>query len=492
MIGDTIRMCKTGHLFIVFFVAAMFLPRVVKKGLFGDGLLYASMSRNMSENIGSFWRPYFSSSYWIENMPATYYENPPLMLWVQSLLFRCTGDHWWVEKLFSFLVLILNLFFFRFLWRVLFTNQPELKKYWYLVVFFWYIIPVVIWGNVNNLMDNLLLSFCLAAVALTLKSFVSRDNTDYIALICAAVCVFLGILTKGPVALYPLSVPFVYYIIKGDLKFRQMLKITFSSGFISVFLLLFLLMIEKDALFFFQQYWEQRLKAVIIGNRDDMKLAGWGRLYILFQLIVELSPTIILILSGWIFTRIKNWKIDISPYKKEIFFFTMMGISATTPILLSTKQSGIYLIPGIPMFSVAAALVSLPFLKKMKTFRWFQANVDKIKYFFIISIAVVFLYSALQFGKPGREVDLMHDIEIINNIVPKGSKLGVCQEMKKEFVLHTYLQRMGKYELINYSDMPEYMLWDHFCIDSPVPVDMGTYAEIDLKSLKYFKLFRKK
>ncbi len=100
-----------------------------------------------------------------------------------------------------------------------FYESTRVKKILVSGSFFWYIIPVVIWGNVNNLMDNLLLSFCLAAVAFTLKSFVSRYNTDYIALICTAVCVFLGILTKGPVALYPLSVPFVYYIIKGDINF---------------------------------------------------------------------------------------------------------------------------------------------------------------------------------------------------------------------------------------------------------------------------------
>jgi 4-amino-4-deoxy-L-arabinose transferase-like glycosyltransferase len=67
------------------------LPRLAKKGLFGDGLLYASMSRNMAEGRGSIWQPYFSSSYWIEGVPSTYYENPPLMIWVQSWFFRLIG-----------------------------------------------------------------------------------------------------------------------------------------------------------------------------------------------------------------------------------------------------------------------------------------------------------------------------------------------------------------------------------------------------------------
>ncbi|MBK7635556.1 MAG: hypothetical protein IPJ13_15725 [Saprospiraceae bacterium] len=29
-----------------------------------------------------------------------YFENPPLMIWVQSFVFKILGDHWWTEKLF--------------------------------------------------------------------------------------------------------------------------------------------------------------------------------------------------------------------------------------------------------------------------------------------------------------------------------------------------------------------------------------------------------
>jgi hypothetical protein len=97
---------KAFKYFTLFYIVAMFLPRLVVQGMFGDGLLYASIARNMSIGKGSMWYPFFSSSYWLDNVPPIYYENPPLMLWLESLLFTAIGDYWWIEKLYSLMLLI--------------------------------------------------------------------------------------------------------------------------------------------------------------------------------------------------------------------------------------------------------------------------------------------------------------------------------------------------------------------------------------------------
>ncbi len=80
------------RLFTVFFLAAMFLPRLVPQGLFGDGLLYASLARNLAEGKGSMWAPWFSSGYWLDFASgAPYFENPPLMIWLEAVFFRIIG-----------------------------------------------------------------------------------------------------------------------------------------------------------------------------------------------------------------------------------------------------------------------------------------------------------------------------------------------------------------------------------------------------------------
>ena len=54
---------EAGKWLVFFLVLAMFLPRHVKKGMFGDGLLYASMARNMAEGRGSIWKPFLGNPF---------------------------------------------------------------------------------------------------------------------------------------------------------------------------------------------------------------------------------------------------------------------------------------------------------------------------------------------------------------------------------------------------------------------------------------------
>ncbi|MFZ1750438.1 MAG: glycosyltransferase family 39 protein, partial [Saprospiraceae bacterium] len=238
-------------------VTTLFLPRIAKKGMFGDGLLYASMARNMSEGLGTFWAPYFSSSYWLEGIQDIYYENPPLMLWVQSLLFSTVGDHWWVEKLFCLLILMVNLYLIRFLWQTIFQTDLVLQQYWFLPVFCWYMLPVVVWGNVNNLMDNMLVTFCLLSVALIFKAIHTVGKLRLFFLLLSVLSIFGGILTKGPVALYPIALPFLYSLVAKDYTFKKMIGDSMVICLCTTLVFLGLLILNNDALLFFEQYWNQ-------------------------------------------------------------------------------------------------------------------------------------------------------------------------------------------------------------------------------------------
>lgn len=72
------------------FSAALFLvivlPRLLGYGLFLDGLIYSSIARNLSESVGSLWKPYYTDT----SFPV-FYEHPPFGLYVQSLFFRIFG-----------------------------------------------------------------------------------------------------------------------------------------------------------------------------------------------------------------------------------------------------------------------------------------------------------------------------------------------------------------------------------------------------------------
>jgi hypothetical protein len=468
--------------FALFYIVAMFLPRLVVQGMFGDGLLYSSIARNMSIGKGSIWQPFFSSSYWLDNVPTIYYENPPLMLWAESLLFRAVGDYWWVEKVYSLLILALNCLLMLKIWQLLERkyNLP-LKGLGSLVLVFWYLMPRVLWGNPNNLMDNNLLVFCLLSIWFILKAITSNESykldaqlvdnqsistpsvsesnlsstspTSYFILhtsyfILASLSIFLGILTKGPVALYPLAIPVLFAFFTKEISYSKAFKYTLILTCLSGLFFIALLYVNSDAKQYFTNYWEQRLLAVIVGSREDMRLNGWERLDLLSTLFVELLPILIVFLLFYIGLKVK--KINISIPKQYInlgLFFFFLGLAATLPIMVSSKQSGIYLIPGLPMFGFSAAFFALPFFERLVNLKMFDVFSVRFKYFSWLGLVVSLIYSAVIAGNFGRDKLLLSDVETLKKIIPEDEKVGVCFEMMDNFVFHVNLQRFCRYEL---------------------------------------------
>lgn len=465
--------------FALFYIVAMFLPRLVVQGLFGDGLLYSSIARNMAIGKGSIWQPFFSSSYWLDNVPPIYYENPPLMLWFESLLFQFIGDYWWIEKLFSLIILILNCLLIIRIWQ-LFEQKYNfnVKGLSCLVLVFWYLMPRVLWGNPNNLMDNNLLTFCLLAIYFILKlmtknnttntlnksfNFINRPlsiNAIYNAfyLFLSSLSIFLGILTKGPVALYPLSIPILFAFFTKEMTFKKAFNYTLILTALSVFLFVIFIYFNKNAQLYFSNYWEQRLLAVIVGSRDDMKLNGWERLDILMTLFIELLPILIVFLLFYIGLKIK--KLNINTPKQYInlgLFFFFVGLSATLPIMISTKQSGIYLIPGLPMFAFSAAFFALPFFERLVNLKMFSVFSKRFTYFSWFGLAVTLIYTAAITGDYGRDKLLLSDVRTLKSIIPEDEKVGVCYDMMKDFTFHVNLQRFCRYELRKNTPTPFFL-----------------------------------
>ena len=88
------------HLLLLLALAVyclLVLPRMLTHGMFVDGLTYASIARNMAENYGSFWRPYYTATVY-----PTFYEHPPLGFWLQSWMYRLCGDVVYLEAWWGF------------------------------------------------------------------------------------------------------------------------------------------------------------------------------------------------------------------------------------------------------------------------------------------------------------------------------------------------------------------------------------------------------
>jgi len=481
-------------LFTVLFIAAMFLPRLLTQGMFGDGLLYSSLARNLAEGRGTMWAPFFSSGYWIEFASGNpYFENPPLIIWLQAGFFWLLGDHWWSEKLYSLLLFLLNAWLLVRVWEIPLRGTVFQGKYGWVPLLFWYLIPVVIWGNPNNLMDNNLLTFCLLALLLALDGLFS-DRRIWLKMSFAGVCVYLGFMTKGPVALYPVAAPFLFALASirptntsqtevTRFKNVSLLRGFFHStwvGLVALGLFVLMLALIPEAKIYFENYWEKRLGVVISGTREDAELTGWARFSIFKILAQELVGIIVVFLVLFVLSKNKWRPIDRVTLSHPVNFnaqkisllFLLLGFAATLPLMLSARQSGMYIIAGLPMFALAAGYFHLPLLH-----HWLAEPSEKTRRFLkklgIVSLAgmvVLAVHLFLIFGKPSRERDLLNDLPYIQQTIPKGEKVAVCENLMNSLHTHTYLQRFHHLELTSELSACQYALTDRRCDIATNPV----------------------
>ena len=436
-------------LMALFYICYMFLPRAVPQGMFVDGLLYSSISRNLAEGRGSWWLPYFSIAYWIEGIPRDYYyENPPLLFWIQSVFFRVFGDHWWVEKLYASVLLVLNCFLITRIWKTVFKSMNKESSLQWLPVLFFYLIPIVFWGSAYNLIDSQLLTFCLLATWVILLGLINpvQKTLNYT---LAVLFIFIGMLTKGPVAFYPVALPFFYFMVFDRTRWwRGMIHslILFSSVLV---LFTLLLCLNPAALNFFKEYWNQRLSFAIMGGRTEGVRHGLGRLYVVWIVLRENSILISLALVAILLSIVKRIPIFASrPENKWALVFLCLGLAGTIPLMLSTRQAGMYLIPSLVMFAMAAALFQYELVKQLLLNISAQAA-KLISGFMILGLISIVIYSATIFGKPARDEDLLEDIHAIEAIVPKTNTIALADVEVCSSSKNIYLQRYLKLELTN-------------------------------------------
>lgn len=458
-------------LFTALLLTAMFLPRLVTMGMFGDGLLYASLARNLAEGRGSWWAPFFSSGYFVDFASGNpYFENPPLMIWLQAGFFRLLGDPWWVEKLYALLLFVLNAWLIVQVWEIPLRGTKAQQKYGWMPLLFWYCIPTVIWGNPNNLMDNNLLTFCLSALWLALDGLYSGKKIR-LKLAGAGICVYLGLMTKGPVALYPVAVSFLFGLIAPTRTFatasgrRRGFVQSVWIGLVAAGLFALMLLVIPEARNYFENYWEKRLGVVIAGTRADAALTGWARLSIFAILAKELAVLIVLTIILAFNGKMTEDHSFATMTKKTSLLFLLIGFSATLPLIASARQSGMYIIAGLPVFALAAGYFCLPWaIRRLEKPEVKIAGfLNKLRVLSIGGMLILVVYTLLIFGKPGREKALLHDLPFIQQAIPEGEKVAVCDFLMNNLHAHTYLQRFHRLELTRDFATCRYALTERSC-----------------------------
>lgn len=426
-------------------ITALFLgvasPGLLSQGMFFDGVTYAAVSRNLALGMGSFWDLHYTHTLY-----PHFHEHPPLAFALQGLFFRVLGGSILVEKLYSLSSFVLTgLITIRIWKRVTDTSYGQLA---WLPLLFWILIPLVTWAAHSNILENTLMVFTGLSVLFILRSL---DSNHLLNLTIAGLMLFLGCLTKGFVALFPLALPFWICLFMPGWNYRKFItdSLVLVLATLLPFMIMFMLIPEsKESLMAY-------VNKQVVGSLRDVQTVQ-SRFYILWRLFLELLPGLVLVMV--IFLSSRKYRTGGKP-DRWFHVFIALGLTGVVPIMISMKQRGFYMLAAFPLFSLALSTLVVP-----RVYRLVQrVNVRSkafvfFRYLSITLLAFSLFLVSIQHNRIGRDREMIEDIQVLMNIIPWGSTVAVPSELWGNWSLHAYLQRYAGISLESIPSMSKFLL----------------------------------
>ena len=454
----------------------LILPKLIMDGMFMDGVLYASVSHNLSLGIGTPWFLEFNE-YGVTDR-VTFHEHPPFIFWIQSLFFKVFGGSMYVERGYSLLTGIITAALIVKTWKLVTSQNINLQKLSWMPVLLWLTVPVVFWSYQNNVHENTMGIFTILAVIFIIKA-VHLNQKIYLNIVLAGAMIFCASFGKGVPGLFPIGVVFFHWIIFRKQGFGKMVlqSIILIAIPAVVYGLLLLIPAAQESL---SIYTYERL----LGRIESQPTRTY-HLYIAERLFMEILPMIIVTFLALVVYKLRKVKPQlIKEHYQLIAFFVLVGLSASLPVMLTLVQKTFYIGPAFPYFGLAFALIIAPGMAD-RLARVKRSSIG-FKIFTTISSLVIvtaIVATVFQYGKPSRNEEVLHDLEIIQEIIPHFSTINVHESTGNvEWDMQCYLLRYYNISMDKNQDHHrEYYLMNR---DLGLQPD-SNYVNLDLPTQKY-------
>ncbi|MDR2980150.1 MAG: glycosyltransferase family 39 protein [Bacteroidales bacterium] len=441
---------KYPHLYFFLFIAGLFLliisPNFLSDGMFLDGLMYSTIAKNMAEGLGTFWNPLFTRT-----ISPEFHGHPPLAMGIQSIFYTLFGESRYVEKIYSFLTFVVTACILLKIWKTL-----NLKNGWSILLL-WFTVPVVMWACPNNLLENTMMIFTTLSVYFYVKG---EKNGRLYFLLLAGLSLSLGFLTKGFVAFFPWTLPFIDWLFLQRKTFVKMLINSVLLVSSTLLPLLLLVVISPEARWSLQQYLDQQ----IVWSFQNVATVD-SRFFIIKRVFLDLLPA--LVLSGGMLLyykltsrRVDKWMGERVDWRLGLAFLTL-ALTGVVPIMISMKQSLFYTLPAFPIFAIAFAIFINPVVNLLH---------DRLKISIIFKVLACVLFvagigSTFYFSnKIGRDEARLKTVYAVGGVIPKNQTIGISPDLHTDWSLHGYFFRYFNISLDwNQENTYEYRLvpdWD--------------------------------
>ncbi|TXB66934.1 hypothetical protein FRY74_01770 [Vicingus serpentipes] len=418
---------KIGWIFTAVVFSAVLIPILVQEGMFLDGITYAAISKNLANGYGSFWFPQYTLTHF-----SKFHEHPPLVFGLQALFFKLLGNGFLTERIFTLFTAFLTAMGIVLNWNLLNATN---KNYSWVSILLWIATPLIFWSYQSNMLENTLAFCCLFSVYFIAKGSL-KNNFFY--LFIGSLFIFLALITKGPVGLFPLAIVGILWL---TLQPFSIVKAIIHSLIVILFsgLIFYITSILQPGLI---ENLTQYYNAQVLPSLNNTRETTTGNHFaILGRLMLELIiPTSILLIL-FIIKKVKKQTTEITP-KATALFFILIGLSASLPLMITLKQRGYYLVTALPYFILGISVFIVPYLKFFIE-KLTQKQTKRLKHIGSILLVATLVFSFSQYGKFSRDSDKLSDIYKISSIVNEGSIISCSPELYTEWGTMAYLSRIG-------------------------------------------------
>jgi 4-amino-4-deoxy-L-arabinose transferase-like glycosyltransferase len=458
------------------FIAGLFLIIVSKdllsNGMFLDGLIYSTVSKNLADGIGTFWNPHFTATFLSE-----FHEHPPLAFEIQSMFYRLLGESRYIDKLYSLLTVIIVGYVILRIWKSI-----GYKNGW-IPLFIWILTPTVFWASYNNLLENTLTIFISLSVLFYL---IYQKNSNYFFIILAGMILSLGFLTKGFVAFFPWTFPVLYWLFFRQKAFGKMAIDSIGIIVFTLIPLILLVLFIPDAGPSIKTYIDNQ----VINSLKNIVTVN-SRFDIVKRLLNELILPAGLCLLFGIWGRIRKTPgAFLHENNSKSLLFASFGLTGVLPIMISLKQSGFYIVPTYPFFAIATSIFIYPYVDYLITRLNFESKAFKVFKWIAYGLFTAGIILSLCFSnRYSRDKDKIKDVYSILPEIPQGSIINISPEIFDDWSLHAYFARFKNISLDpEPANKREYLLIKNEFYADTLNLE---YTKIKINT-KYYQLFKRK
>lgn len=449
--------------------------------MFVDGAFYGATAQNLAEGYGHIWQLSPTQN----PIARPFFGHPPLVIWLLSVLMTCTNNAFWAERLFSIFCLLLLSWGIIRLWKI--TNPSSTTASSWLVGLFWLMIPINLWAYSQLMLENLLTVAVIWSIYFGIKTSLHPPKWFKYSLF-SGLWLIIGTLCKGPVGLFPLVIFGSYWLVFRSISFIQVLRnsLVILSCLVGFYALLYLG--STDAAHYFSTYFGGQLKGSLSGSNN----INPNRFYVLEVLLIEA-------IAWWVLTLLylvlRKKMLATSPW---FWFFILLGLSASLPILISPKQMKFYLIPAFACLAIAMAHLFFPVVQYWISQR---KNPPAKSFYFVLHglLLVSLLLSISRYNSYSRDSAKIQEIEKLVAIIPPHSKV-IMQSQKVDYIAEFYFIRLGNILVNDHEWQADWQTeratpTPYLLIEKNYPSKFETYylpqSKIN-KQLKIWNLYRPK